>query len=282
MHSVSSARSLAARTHSTTAAAAVVASVSVAHAPQRALPPRSTPLRLHGDGSVAKRQPGKRTESVKVHIDVVSQSLALRTSICELLADDRTAVQQHGTISSLHGTIRPDLIVLDRAILGSPFADIRRVRRTSVTTEIVVLRAHDAADVIRLLDAGADDATTVADATYASRLHAHARRARTRSIHDKTEFADLRLDRDTNSVWCARQVVELTPIEAALLRCLFAKAPAAVSNKTLAEWVWGLSDMQDRRAVIRVYIGYLREKLQRSQYATIRSVHGVGYQLAPR
>jgi DNA-binding response OmpR family regulator len=272
MHSNSSARSVA-------AGARTAASANAAPLPEHAGQLHRTSLRLHGDGAVAKRQRGEQAESIQVHIDVVSQSAGLRASVSDLLTDDRTAVEQHATINSLQGTIRPDLIVLDRAMLGSLFADLRRVRRTSVTAEIVVLRAHDDADVVRLLDAGADDATTVTDTTYVSRLHAHARRARTRSIHDKTEFADLRLDRDTNNVWCARQVVALTPVEAALLRCLFAKAPAAVSNRTLSEWVWGLSDVQDRRAVIRVYVGYLRDKLQRSQYAVIRSVHGVGYQL---
>jgi two-component system, OmpR family, response regulator MprA len=240
------------------------------------------PLRLHAERPIAERQCGERAATAQVYIDVVSQSPTLRASISELLADDRTAVQQHTTISSLQGPYHADLIVLDRPILGSLFSDLRRLRRASVTTEIVVLRAHDAVDVIRLLDAGADDATTVGDATYTSRLHAHARRARTRSVGEKTEFADLRFDRETNSVWCGRQVIALTPVEAAVLRCLFAKAPGVVSNRTLAEWVWGLSDTQDRRAVIRVYIGYLRDKLQRSQYTAIRSVHGVGYQLGAR
>jgi len=276
MRSASPAQSLAVTTRSTVRS-------GTARVPQLADQSQRTPLRLHDEGLTAERQSGEgAAPSQQVHIDVVSQSSTLRESIAELLADDRTAVQQHTTISSLQGPCPADLIVLDRAILGSPFSDLGRMRRASVATEIVVLRAHDAMDVIRLLDAGADDATMAGDATYSSRLHAHARRARARSVTEKTEFADLRFDRGTNSVWCGREAIALTPVEAAVLRCLFAKAPSAVSNRTLAEWVWGLSDTQDRRAVIRVYIGYLRDKLQRSQYTAIRSVHGVGYQLGPR
>src|SRR5471030_2819446 len=84
-----------------------------ARVPQLTEQAQRAPLRLHADGSIAERQCGERVASIQVHIDVVSQSPTFRASISELLADDRTAVQQHATISSLQGPHHADLIVLD-------------------------------------------------------------------------------------------------------------------------------------------------------------------------
>ena len=93
---------------------------------------------------------------------------------------------------------------------------------------------------------------------------------------------DILFDRESRRVWCAGREVELTRTEESFLDCLFWHAPRPVSVTTLTDFVWGDEVSPERRAMVRVYIGYLRTKLEPSRRVVIRTVRGLGYTFSAR
>ncbi|HZE04451.1 MAG TPA: winged helix-turn-helix domain-containing protein, partial [Solirubrobacteraceae bacterium] len=85
----------------------------------------------------------------------------------------------------------------------------------------------------------------------------------------------LRLDPAARRVWRGRTELALTPREFALLEVFMRHPGEVLSRFELLEHVWDES-YENRSNVIDVYVGYLREKLDRDAIETVR---GVGYRL---
>ena len=213
---------------------------------------------------------------------VVSRSPRLSADTARWLADDVTSVVHCTDLSRLLADERPDVVVVDRALLGDVGAELRRLRRRWLTVTIIVVGAANDSDIARLLDAGADDAVALGSSVLAARLHALTRRARTVNAGTRIAVGDIMFDRESRRVWCAGREVALTRTEEALLDCLFWYVPRPVSTVTIAEFVWGLDVTPARRRLIRVYVGYLRTKLTASARVEIRTVRGTGYQFSAR
>lgn len=92
-------------------------------------------------------------------------------------------------------------------------------------------------------------------------------------------LGDLVYDREGRRLWCAGCEVELTPTEEALIDCLFWHSPAVVGLDTLAHRIWHRSPGDRCRALMRVYVSYLRRKLNGSRRTAILTVRDVGYAL---
>jgi DNA-binding response OmpR family regulator len=75
-------------------------------------------------------------------------------------------------------------------------------------------------------------------------------------------------------------VVRLSPTERALFECLLSATPHVVTSQRISEWMWGEPLSAERRAVLRVYVGYLRKKLSASRFVVIQSMQGIGYALS--
>jgi DNA-binding response OmpR family regulator len=213
---------------------------------------------------------------------VVTVSDATWLDISGWLADDATSVVRCEDIAGLHTEERPDVLVLDRPVINDGQAVLRRIRRRWLTVTIIVVGATDHGDVGRLLDAGADDAVEAASPLLAPRIHALTRRARTLNAGMRIAVGDILFDRESRRVWCAGREVQLTRTEEAFLDCLFWYSPHAVAVSTLAEFVWGGEVTANQRSLVRVYVGYLRNKLKGSRRVVIGTVRGVGYAFTPR
>ncbi|MDO8616799.1 MAG: winged helix-turn-helix domain-containing protein [Dehalococcoidia bacterium] len=74
-------------------------------------------------------------------------------------------------------------------------------------------------------------------------------------------LGDLAIDLDHYSVTRSGQGVALTPIEFRLLRVLAENAGKACSHQVLLDRVWG-SEFRDCSHYLRLYMGYLRQKLE--------------------
>lgn len=214
-----------------------------------------------------------------VRIAVASAELAMGERLVGLLTREDTTVACHATLRELHEFGRPDLIALDRRVLSDDYAELRRVRCRWSTVQLVLLAAHDDRDSIHLLDAGADDAMSLEHPAFASRLHAATRRARTLRTGRIASVADVQYDAASGRVRCAGHDLDLTPTELALFVCLISVAPSVVTMLEMAAVVWDGHMDRRRHALIRVYIGYLREKLRDSRAARICTIRGVGYSL---
>ncbi len=177
----------------------------------------------------------------------------------------------------------PDAIVLD---IGMPDIDglevCRRLRRLGNRVPILMLTARDAvSDRIDGLDAGADDYLVKpfdVDELKA-RLRALLRRSSADGDPAALTFQELRLDVGRHGVVVAERFVELTRTEFQLLELLMRNPRQVLPHSVIYERVWGY-DFGASSNALRVYIGYLRRKLEDAgARELIHNVRGVGYVL---
>jgi two-component system response regulator MprA len=178
----------------------------------------------------------------------------------------------------------PDAIVLD---IGMPDVDglevCRRLRRAGDRVPILMLTARDAvADRIEGLDAGADDylVKPFDVGELKARLRALLRRRTGGEDPDVLTFAELRLDDGRHGVAVGDDgFAELTRTEYQLLELLMRNPRRVLSHAVIYDRVWGY-DFGPASNALRVYIGYLRRKLEQAgARELLHTVRGVGYVL---
>ncbi len=174
-----------------------------------------------------------------------------------------------------------DAIVLDVMLPGlDGFEVLRTLRGRGDWTPVVMLTARDAVpDRVLGLDGGADDylVKPFAFTELASRLRAVTRRQTDPSDGDVIDCGPVRLDRQTRVVRVGGELVDLTAREFDLLAVLIASPGRVFSRPALIEQVWG-HHYDGHSNVVDVYIGYLRQKIDRAHGVTVvETVRGVGY-----
>ena len=180
-------------------------------------------------------------------------------------------------------TAAPDAVVLD---VGLPDIDglevCRRLRGSGSRVPVLMLTARDAiADRIDGLDAGADDYLVKPFdlGELKARLRALLRRATGAGDPDSLTFEELRLDSARHGVSVGDQFVELTRTEYGLLELLMLNARRVLPPELIYDRVWGY-DFGPASNALRVYIGYLRRKLEGAgARPLVHTVRGVGYVL---
>lgn len=178
----------------------------------------------------------------------------------------------------------PDAVVLD---IGLPDIDglevCRMLRREGNRVPVLMLTARDAvSDRIDGLDAGADDylVKPFDIDELKARLRALLRRARGDSELDGAlSFGELRLDPARHGVSVGEQFIELTRTEYQLLELMMLNPRRVLPHSVIYDRVWGY-DFGPSSNALRVYIGYLRRKLEDAGAPpVIHTVRGVGYAL---
>ncbi len=155
----------------------------------------------------------------------------------------------------------------------------RRIRAAANDVPILMLTARDAApDIIRGLDAGADDYLTKPFSLQVllARLRAVSRRA-ARPLVAQLQVDDLVLDPATQEVQRAGVAIYPTPTEFRVLECLMRRSGRAVSRAEIIEAVWGF-DTEVESKTVDVFIKLLREKIDNGRpRKLIQTVRGYGY-----
>jgi DNA-binding response OmpR family regulator len=174
-----------------------------------------------------------------------------------------------------------DIVVLDVML---PFLDgfevTRRLRAKKIATPIILLTGRDAAqDVVRGLDAGADDYLTkpFSFGVLLARL-----RARTRAQlgeRARLRYGDLTIDLESHEASRGSTPLNLTRTEFAIMESLMRSAGRVVTRRQLIETVWG-----EHREVgdnnLDVFIRFLRIKIDGPPHKRlIHTVRGLGYSL---
>ena len=179
----------------------------------------------------------------------------------------------------------PDAVVLD---IGLPDIDglevCRLLRAEGNRVPVLMLTARDAvADRIDGLDAGADD--YLVKPFDVDELRARLRALLRRAVGDggaadgALAFGDLRLDPARHGVEVGAAFVELTRTEYQLLELLLLNPRRVLPHSLIYDRVWGY-DFGPTSNALRVYVGYLRRKLEEAGARTlIHTVRGVGYAL---
>jgi two-component system, OmpR family, response regulator MprA len=224
---------------------------------------------------------------IPVRVLIVDDDRALRDALRRALAlaGYETVQVQDGEGALAEIAARPpDAVVLD---IGLPDVDglevCRRLRAAGERVPVLMLTARDAVeDRIDGLDAGADDylVKPFDVGELQARLRALLRRS---SLNGEASgdlsFAELRLDGDRHGVSVAETFVELTRTEYQLLELLITNARRVLTHSVIYERVWGY-DFGPASNSLRVYIGYLRRKLEKAgARPLIHTVRGVGYAL---
>jgi len=177
----------------------------------------------------------------------------------------------------------PDAILLD---LGLPDMDgtvvLKRLREWSRAPILVVsVRGHED-DKINALNNGADDYITKPFSTGEVLARLRVAQRHVQPAENKTVFHSGTLDVDlaTRTVKVSGSKVKLTATEYSLL-CLFVKhAGKVLTHGHLLREIWGEKDV-DKTGYLRVYMAYLREKLEANpgEPELLITEPGVGYRL---
>ncbi len=175
----------------------------------------------------------------------------------------------------------PDAVVLDIGMPGIDGLEVcRRLRLLGNRVPILMLTARDAiADRIDGLDAGADDylVKPFDVGELKARLRALLRRTGPEGDPDSLAFAEIRLDSARHGASVGERFTELTRTEYQLLELLMLNPRRVLSHSVIYDRVWGY-DFGAASNALRVYIGYLRRKLEEiGARPLIHTIRGVGY-----
>jgi DNA-binding response OmpR family regulator len=181
-----------------------------------------------------------------------------------------------------------DLMLLDIALGAGPDGiDVcRSVRRVDLDVYVMMLTARDAeADVVRALEAGADDYVTkpVGLAELRSRVRAALRRVTRPHERDPALTHDgLTLDPGARQVTAHGRPVDVTRSEYEILQALLRADGAVRSRAQLLDTIYGDGAYRDPRGV-DVHVHHVRDKLRRAggDPEWLMTVRGVGYRLGP-
>lgn len=183
-----------------------------------------------------------------------------------------------GAQLAVHGEF--DMIVLD---VGLPDIDgfevLARMRGQGVTTPVIMLTARTSVtDRVAGLESGADD--YMAKPFSFEELLARIRlrlRSTTKSKESPTQLShgDLTLDLQTRRARVAGRDVDLSAREFTLAETFIRHAGQVLSREQLLSNVWGF-DFDPGSNVVDVYVRYLRTKLGKERFETVR---GMGYRL---
>lgn len=184
-----------------------------------------------------------------------------------------------GATLAVHGDFA--LIILD---VGLPDIDgfevLERIRGQGVATPVIMLTARSSvADRVAGLEGGADDympkpfSFEELLARIRLRLRAEPEPARTSANH--LEHRGLVLDYRTRRAQVDGQWVDLSAREFTLAEVFLRNPGQVLSREQLLSNVWGF-DFDPGSNVVDVYVSYLRNKLGKQRFETVR---GMGYRL---
>ena len=224
---------------------------------------------------------------------LVEDDAAIRGALIRVLTEHGHAVTSTASaMTALRHVLDtpPDLVLLD---LGLPdlggYEALRMMRAVSAVPVVVVTAHDDEQEIIRVLDAGADDYVVkpFGVGQIEARIRAVLRRASQRDGRDgkasgPLEAGGLRLDPDAHEATLDGMPLDLSRREFDLLHYLTLHAGQVVTRRDLLTHVWQMP-YGGADKTVDVHVSWLRRKLgetaQRPRY--LHTVRGVGIKLSP-
>jgi two-component system KDP operon response regulator KdpE len=179
----------------------------------------------------------------------------------------------------------PNLVLLDVMMPElDGFETLELLREISNVPVIMLTARSEEDDRVRGLELGADDYITkpFSPRELVSRVKAVLRRVDQATPASNSGILKiderLQLDFDKREVWLDGQLLQLRPTEYKLLYHLVANAGWVLTHEQLLAKVWGY-EYRDERHYLRLYINYLRQKLEKDPDNPhyILTERGVGY-----
>jgi two-component system, OmpR family, KDP operon response regulator KdpE len=241
----------------------------------------------HGDAAVPGRPAGVSYVVVVPSVLLIEDDPPIRGALIRGLTERGHAVASAATgMAGLERAVadQPDVVVLD---LGLPDVDgrtvLRMLRGASRVPVVVATARDDEAEIVALLDAGADDYVVkpFSTAQLDARIRAVLRRGGEHQERTAVEVGGLRLDPRTREATLDGRDLELSPREFALLHYLAARAGEVVTKRELLAEVWRLP-YGGADKTVDVHLSWLRRKLgetaQDARY--LHTVRGVGVRVS--
>lgn len=185
-----------------------------------------------------------------------------------------------GQANDMYRSVRPDLVLLDLMLPGKDGIDIlRELRRESDTPVVMLTAKSETADVVRGLEAGADDYVPkpFKPAELVARVRARLRETDTKDS-ETLQISDLTIDVAGHEVSRDGVSLSLTPLEFDLLVELARRPGQVLTREELLEEIWGYRHQGDAR-LVNVHVQRLRAKVEKDpdNPEVILTVRGVGY-----
>ena len=219
---------------------------------------------------------------------VIEDDQAIREALVEQLSSSGFDVQ--GARSGLEGVEQLtrgaiDVVVLDLGLPDIDGADVLAMMRGLGDTPVIVATARDdEKEMVRLLEAGADDYVVkpFSASQIEARIGAVLRRTGEPEQTPIINVGDLIIDRDAHEVRLAGELLDLRAREFDLLEYLAERPGVMVSKRELMAEVWrqpyGGADK-----TVDVHVSWLRTKLGESaaEPSYIHTRRGIGVKLVP-
>jgi DNA-binding response OmpR family regulator len=219
---------------------------------------------------------------------VVDDDQDVRGLVRELLeragASVREAADGREALRLLY-EVRPELIVLDVSMPDlDGWGTLERIRDMTEVPVLMLTGRDGELEKVRGLKGGADDYVTkpfgrqelIARCEALLRRSARAPGNGAAAQRESYEDATLRVDVANASVHVLGAAVALTPLEFRLLLAFVRHPNQVLGRDQILDLVWG-----DVSAVapeqVKLYVGYLRRKLEGAGAAPIETVRGFGY-----
>jgi len=178
---------------------------------------------------------------------------------------------------------KPDIVLLDLGLPDRDGAEALRELRTWSSVPVIILSVRNAEEeIVRLLDAGADDYVVKPFNTgeLIARMRVAIRHHAQQAPEGTFVSGRLSVDMQDRSVKVAGLAVKLTPTEYSLLRLFVQHAGRILTHGQILREVWG-PNTDEETNYLRVYITGLRKKLEENPQMPqlIVTEPGVGYRL---
>ncbi|MEY4263257.1 MAG: hypothetical protein RLY88_965 [Actinomycetota bacterium] len=214
---------------------------------------------------------------------VIDDDNALREMVGIVLEAEGFEVSYHdagsGAIEVFKSTA-PDLVLLDVMLPGKDgIAVCGEIRAVSGTPIIMLTAKTESDDVVRGLEAGADDYVVKPfdPVVLIARIKARLRPLAAAS-EEKVQIGPLTLDIVGHEVRRGGDRLQLTPLEFNLLLTLALKPKQVFTREMLLETVWGYHYKADTR-LVNVHVQRLRSKIEEDpdNPKIVTTVRGIGY-----
>ncbi|MBA2895376.1 response regulator transcription factor [Nonomuraea soli] len=220
-----------------------------------------------------------------MRITIIEDDDRVARALVTVLTQSGFEVNRMATAAEAVRAEPSDVVLVD---LGLPDGDgldlIRRLRDRPETAVIAVTARSEEHERVRGLRAGADDyiVKPFGIPELLARIEAVLRRTRAhRALRPEDEplvLGPMRIVVGTREVTVGGAGVTLTRKEFELLLLLARRSPNVVSREAILDQVWGATWEASSRT-LDTHIAAVRHKL--GPQVPIRTVHGVGYRLAP-
>ncbi|MEN2740208.1 response regulator transcription factor [Microbacterium sp. X-17] len=221
-----------------------------------------------------------------VRVLVVEDDAAIRTGLVRGLAEHGHVVDAAATavqaLAALSGE-RPDVVVLDLGLPDLDGSNVLEVAKVITSAPVIVATARDdEREIVRLLNAGADDylVKPFSISQLDARIRAVLRRAAPPEVEKALVVGGLRLDPVAREAALDGRMLDLTRKEFDLLQMLMQHAGEVVAKRLLLAEVWQQAWGGADRTV-DVHLSWLRRKLGETAAKPryLLTVRGVGVKL---